>query len=144
VAIPAAYLAPAELAEPLGRHGITFDSLEQDTEVQVESYRVLAVEKTFSPDVAGVVPEPGGAEIPQSAKPPPKRFETVVAVRPERRAATFPKGTLVVSTAQRAAVLAAYLLEPHSDDGFTRWEMLDESIQVGGFHPVHRALTKLK
>src|SRR5262249_37566950 len=140
VSMPPAALPPAEPPPPPGRPGITFERVERDTEIAVESYRVLAIEKTFSPDVAGVVPEPGGAEIPLSAKPPPKRFETVLAVRPERRTATFPAGTLVVTTAQRAAVLAVYLLEPHSDDGFTRWEMLDAGLEIGGFHPVHRAL----
>jgi hypothetical protein len=143
VTLPAAYLAPASLAVPLERHGIAFHALDRDAELDVESYLVLAVEKTFSPDVAGLVPPPGGAEIPQSAVPPPKRFETVVSVRPERRRASFPAGTLVVPTTQRAGVLAVYLLEPHSDDGFTRWELLDAQIAVGRSHPVHRLLSPL-
>ena len=140
VSIPKAYVAPAELAEALGRHGITFDVLEQAADLEVEAYRILTIEKTFSPDVAGLVPPPGGAEIPLSAKPPPRRFETVVAVRAERRKASFPAGTLLVPTAQRAGILAMYLLEPHSDDGFTRWEMLDASLKVGEIHPVCRLL----
>ncbi len=140
VSIPAAYLAPAELGEALARHGITFEALESEAELPVESYRVLAIEKTFSPDVAGVVPPPGGAEIPLSAKPPPKRFETVLTVRAERRTVTVPAGTLRVPTAQRAGILAVYLLEPHSDDGFTRWEMLDARLKVGEYHPVQRIL----
>lgn len=140
VSVPPAYLAPAELAEALARHGISFWRLEGDAAVEVESYRVLAIEKTFSPDVAGVVPPPGGAEIPLSASPPPRRFETVVSVRPERAARRFPAGTLVVPTAQRAGILAVYLLEPCSDDGLTRWEALDWSLSVGELHPVHRAI----
>lgn len=140
VSTPAAYLAPAELGEALARHGIAFEALESAQELEVESHVVLALEKTFSPDVAGVVPPPGGAEIPQSAKPPPRRFETVLATRPERRRVTFPAGTLLVRTAQRAGTLAVYLLEPCSDDGFARWEMLDAHIRVGDPYPVHRLL----
>lgn len=140
VAMPPAYLAPAEVAGALEQHGITFERLERETSVEVDSYRVLSIEKTFSPDVAGLVPPPGGAEIPLSANPPPKRFETVVTVRAERGSALFPAGTLVVPTAQRTGVLAVYLLEPCSDDGLTRWEMLDAHLAVGGLHPVHRVL----
>ena len=140
VAIPIAYLCPPALAEALERHGIRFETLETTSDFDVESYRILSLEKTFSPDVAGAVPPPGGAEIPLSQDPPPKRFETVVAVRGERRTGTFEAGTLVVPTAQRAGILAIYLLEPASDDGFTRWEVLDASLKVGELHPVHRVL----
>src|SRR4029079_2853627 len=89
VSIPIAYLAPAELAGALERHGIVFERLESAKDFEVEGYRVLAIEKTFSPAVAGMVPPPGGAEIPLSADPPPRRFETVVAVRAERGAQSF-------------------------------------------------------
>jgi hypothetical protein len=141
VAVPSAYLAPAELAERLRGHGIAFEALDDGTaEIEVESYRILAVEKTFSPDVAGQVLPLGAAEIPLHEKPPPRRFETVLTVRPERRLCALPSGTLVVPTAQRAGLLAAYLLEPHSDDGFARWEMLDGHLHVGGYFPVHRLL----
>jgi hypothetical protein len=143
VAIPSGYVAPAELGEALTRHGIAFRALDREAELEVESYLVLAIDKTFSPDVAGLVAPPGGAEIPLSAKPPPRRFETVLTVRPERRTVRFAEGTLVVPAAQRAGILAVYLLEPCSDDGFTRWEMLDGRLSVGGLHPVHRLLEPL-
>lgn len=140
VSIPHAYLAPAELAEPLARHGIAFERLESAAEMEVEGHRILTIEKTVSPDVCGPVPARGGAESPLGAAPPPKRFETVVSTRAERRTASFPEGTLVVPTAQRAGILAVYLLEPCSDDGFTRWELLDARLKAGDFHPVHRLL----
>jgi hypothetical protein len=88
-----------------------------------------------------MVPPPGEAEIPLSQKPPPKRFETVLAVRPERRTVRVGPGTLLVRTAQRAGTLAVYLLEPHSDDGFTRWEFLDERLKVGGLYPIYRLVS---
>jgi hypothetical protein len=80
----------------------------------------------------------GGSEIPLSQRPAPKRFETVLSVRPERRRMKVDAGSLLVRTAQRAGTLAVYLLEPHSDDGFARWEFLDGSIKVGELYPVHR------
>jgi len=140
VTTPPAYLAPAALAERLTGHGISYETLAEPATLEVESYVVLAKDSTFSPDVSALVPEPGQAELPLSQKPPPQRFETVVTVRPERRTVTFPAGTLRVPTAQRAGTLAVYLLEPHSDDGFTRWQFLDGLLEVGGLHPIHRQL----
>lgn len=138
VTTPPAYLAPAALAERLAGHGIEYEVLKQPETLEVESYVVVAKESTFSPDVAALVPEPGQAEIPLSKKPPPQRFETVLTVRAERRTLMVPEGTLRIPTAQRAGTLAVYLLEPHSDDGFTRWQFLDGLIEVGKLFPVHR------
>ena len=97
-------------------------------------------EETFSPDVAANVPPPGQAEVPLSQKPKPVRFETVLTVAPERTTREFPAGTLLVPTAQRTGTLLVYLLEPHSDDGFCRWQFLDKLIQVGELYPVHRVV----
>jgi hypothetical protein len=141
VKLPAAYIVPPELAPRLDGHGIRYEALDADAELDVESYRILAREETFSPDVAAAVPPPGEAELPLSAKPPPVRFETVLTVRGERRRITAKKGELVVPTAQRAGVLAVHLLEPESEDGFARWQFLDAQLQVGGYFPIHRVRT---
>jgi Zinc carboxypeptidase len=138
VSMPHAYLAPAVLAERLLGHGITFSSLATPAEMPTESYVILAREETFSPDVAAEVPPAGQAEVPLSAKPRVVRFETVLTVRAEKRQVRLPAGTLLVPTAQRAGVLAMYLLEPHSDDGFARWQFLDPLLEVGQLYPVHR------
>lgn len=138
VSTPKFYLAPASLAARLSGHGISFSSLSSETELEVESYRILHQERTFSPDVAAAVPPPGEAEVPLSAKPPPKRFETVLTVRAEAARRSFPAGTLVVPTAQRAGTLAVYLLEPSSDDGFARWQFLDP-LETAEYYPIHRA-----
>lgn len=140
VSTPAGYLVPASLAARLDGHGIHYAPLAAEGEHLVDSYRIVAREQTFSPDVAGVVPPPGEAEAPLSAKPPPRRFETVLTVSAERRRATFPAGTLVVPTAQRAGTLAVYLLEPHADDGLARWQYLDAMLEVGGWYPIHRMI----
>jgi Zinc carboxypeptidase len=138
VTVPYAYLAPAVLAERLLGHGVTFSSLATPAEMPTESYVILAREETFSPDVAAEVPPAGRAEVPLSAKPKIVRFETVLTVRAEKRLVRVPAGTLMVPTAQRAGVLAMYLLEPHSDDGFARWQFLDPLLDVGQLYPVHR------
>lgn len=147
VATPAAYViegpAAAALAPRLRGHGIEVEALAADAELEVESYAVLSSEKTFSPDVAAAPVPLGGAEVALSKRPPPVRFETVVQVRPERRRARFGQGALLVRTAQRTGTLAVYLLEPHSDDGFTRWELLDRQLEVGAHHPVHRVVAPL-
>ncbi|MCP3143200.1 M14 family metallopeptidase [Pyxidicoccus xibeiensis] len=140
VSTPAGYLAPAELASRLEGHGIRFERLPTSQRFTVDSYRVARREETFSPDVATNVPPLGEAEVPQSQKPKPTRFETVLTVSPERSTREFPEGTLYVPTAQRAGTLAVYLLEPHSDDGFCRWQFLDKHITVGEFFPVHRVM----
>jgi hypothetical protein len=137
---PLAYLAPAELSSRLEGHGIQFERLSKKQRFTVDSYRVARREETFSPDVATNVPPLGEAEVPLSQKPKPVRFETVLTVAPERSSREFPAGTLYVPTAQRAGTLAVYLLEPHSDDGFTRWQFLDGLITVGELHPVHRVV----
>jgi len=140
VTTPTAYLVPPQLAGRLRGHGISFETLAEEHDFEVESYRVLHHEATHSPDVAALVPPPGEAEVPLSAKPPPTRFETVLTVRPERRVLTADVGMLWVPTAQRAGTLAVLLLEPHSEDGLARWQFLDELIEVGEYAPVHRVI----
>ncbi len=139
VPTPPAYLVPSSLAPRLRAHGIPHAPA-QRLAVDVEGYRITSIEKTFSPDIAATAPQRGEAERPLSAKPPPVRFETVVGVRAERLAVTLPAGTLRVPTAHRTGTLAVYLLEPHSDDGFCRWQFLDEHLTVGGLYPVFREI----
>ena len=56
-------------------------------------------------------------------------------------ARVLPAGSYVVNAAdQPRSILAAYLLEPESDDGLTTWNFFDTSLRVGGAHPVMRAL----
>ena len=58
--------------------------------------------------------------------------------------ATFPAGTLVVRTAQPLGTLAAYLLDPESDDGLTTWNVFDRDLAVGKPHPVARLRTDVR
>jgi hypothetical protein len=50
----------------------------------------------------------------------------------------FPKGTVVIRTAQKLGNLAAYLLEPQSDDSLLKWNFFDRYLVpqwAGGFYP---------
>jgi hypothetical protein len=47
---------------------------------------------------------------------------------------------VIVRTGQPLSVLAAYLLEPESDDGLTTWNFFDTSLRPGGSHPVLRVV----
>jgi hypothetical protein len=52
---------------------------------------------------------------------------------------TFPAGSILVRAAQPLGTLAAYLLEPESDDGLTSWNFLDAYLGEGKVHPVCKA-----
>jgi hypothetical protein len=55
-----------------------------------------------------------------------------------RESIDFPSGTLVIRTAQPLANLAAYLLEPQSNDGLMTWNFFDRYLvpQWGmGYYP---------
>ena len=47
-------------------------------------------------------------------------------------------GGFYVPTDQRLGVLAAYLLEPMSEDGFVTWNFLDRDLRVGERYPIAR------
>jgi hypothetical protein len=140
VTIPIGYFAPAHLSEKLKQHGLHFSSVAPGSLHRAERYKILQLEKTFSPDVATNVTQPGESEVPLSQKPEPKRFETVLSVRAERCDFTVSEGMIWIPVAQRAGTLAVYLLEPHADDGLTRWQFLDDDLKVGAYYPVVRVL----
>src|SRR5262249_49218991 len=120
---PYAYLVTARhVAANLRQHGIAVEELGVPLVLDVESYVVLASEKTHSPDIRT------GWE----------RFETVLSVRKERRHVHFAADTLVVRTGQRVGNLIVYLLEPESDDGLARWEFFDRDVVLGEPFPVYR------
>jgi murein tripeptide amidase MpaA len=55
----------------------------------------------------------------------------------------LPTGTVIVPTSQSLGVLAAYLLEPESDDGFVTWNFFDAELRRGAEFPVTRVLQRL-
>jgi hypothetical protein len=67
-----------------------------------------------------------------------RHHEVRVAGRWVSGSRTLPAGTIVVRTGQPLSILAAYLLEPESDDGLTTWNVFDAALRVGETHPVMR------
>lgn len=118
---PFAYLIPADqrqVIENLRLHGVTLTPLREDTELEVEVYRWVSLEK---------------AE---------RKFEehhiasAEVTCRTERR--TIPSGTYVAETGQALGNLLVYLLEPQSDDGLVAWNFFDDEFAKDEDFPVLR------
>ncbi len=118
---PAAYvLGPEqrEAAELLERHGIRVERLSVERRLPAEAFVVDSIVRA------------------------PRPFQGHREVRLEGRWAegerAVPAGSFLVSTAQPLGVLAAFLLEPESEDGLTTWNFFDSSLRVGEPHPVLR------
>jgi dipeptidyl aminopeptidase/acylaminoacyl peptidase len=120
---PFAYLIPPGFSEAVAtiqRHGLDVQELREDIELDLEVYKVDAVEKST------------------------RRFEghhpldvRVTAYPVARRVAA---GTLMVRTAQPKGALAVYLLEPRSEDGLAAWNYFDAELKEGSDFPVSRLL----
>jgi hypothetical protein len=111
VSLPYAYLIPAaspEVTEKLLQHGLAVDKLKEAVSLEVESFRI------------------------KELKTAPRLFQGhyLNSVKGEyfKEQKEFPEGTLFVATAQPLANVAAYLLEPESDDGLLVWNFFDRYI----------------
>ena len=123
VATPRAYLFRREdgtraVIEKLNQHGIAVDELTKPVTTEVESFVIDSVKKAGRPFQ-------GHTAITLTGK---YKKETV----------TFPAGSIIVRAAQPLGTLAAYLLEPESDDGLTTWNFWDAYLGEGKVHPVHK------
>jgi len=111
VRFPFAYLLPAADAEVVGKllqHGISLERLETPAKLEVQVFLPKEIK---------------GAERPYQGH----RMNTVKGeYAPETR--EFPAGTVLVRTAQPLGALAAYLLEPESDDGLLAWNFFDRYV----------------
>jgi dipeptidyl-peptidase-4 len=120
-AIPQSYLIPerfSPVVELLRRHGITVERMPG---------RVAGPLETFTVD--SVVRDP--------------LFEGHHPVRLEGRWSqgneTEAAGWYLVRTMQPLGVLAAYLLEPTSEDGVVTWNLLDAGLSAGRPYPILRS-----
>jgi hypothetical protein len=124
--LPYAYaLAPEhEAAVRLLRlHGMIVERLDGDLPVEVERFTIDSV-----------------ARAPRAFQ---RHRETRVEGRWSRGPMTLRAGSVVVRTGQPLSILAAYLLEPESDDGLTTWNYFDAALQPGAVHPVLRVAQPL-
>ena len=108
VRVPAAYLvAPADenVLASLLRHGLVVERLVEPSSLEVEAFRLKEVK--------------GAERLFQGHRTNQVKGEYAMEKR------DFAAGTLVVGTAQPLGRLAAYLLEPESDDGLVVWNAFD-------------------
>jgi hypothetical protein len=111
VRLPYAYLIPVlddEIPAKLRGHGLAVERLAEPATLDVEAFRLKEVK--------------GADRLYQGHRMNLVKGEYAVEKR------EFPKGTLVVRMAQPLANLAAYLLEPESDDGLLVWNAFDKYI----------------
>jgi hypothetical protein len=111
VRLPFGYLIAApvpEVKEKLRQHGITVEKLTRSVTLTVESFKVTELK---------------GQERPYQGH----RLNAVKGeyVQEEKE---FPEGSLFIPMAQPLGKLAAYLLEPESDDGFLVWNFFDRDL----------------
>jgi len=124
--LPAAYLIPPRLrsvVDLLRRQGVEVDSLTEPWHGPVQTFAVESL--TVGPLFEGhrTVQAEGGWTG--------EAGDTAITA-----------GWYLVCTAQPLGVLAAYLLEPASEDGVVTWNLLDREIQPGTAHPILRLRTR--
>lgn len=112
------------IIEKLLQHGIAVEELTQPLTTEVESFVIDGVKKAGRPFQ-------GHTAITLTGK---YKKETM----------TFPAGSIVVRSAQPLGTLAAYLLEPESDDGLTTWNFLDAYLGEGRVHPIYKMMGEFR
>ena len=118
VPFPAGYLIPAaaasaEVVHKLVQHGLVVERLVQPATLEVEGFRMSEIK--------------GAERLYQG-----HRTNTVKGA-PVATKQEFAAGSIFVTTAQPLGSLAAYLLEPESDDGLITWNYFDKDLASGGF-----------
>ena len=110
VPMPYAYAFARDVGDSLVKrlvmHGILVEELSQPADVSVAAFTI---------DSTSTAAQPFQKHL--------ERRLTGSWGTPSSR--TLPPGTLVVRTGQPLGILAMYLLEPSSDDGFVDWNVLD-------------------
>jgi hypothetical protein len=123
------YVLPGDQAfqpivDKIRQHGIRVERLTSPLTTEVSSFVVDAIEK--------------------SQKPFQGHNEVKLKGKYVAETTTIPEGTLVVRLAQPLGLLAAYLLEPESDDGLTNWNFLDSWLAVGKPAPIRKVMASAK
>jgi dipeptidyl-peptidase-4 len=111
VRFPYAYLIPVfddEMVAKLVAHGLAVEKLSSPATLEVEAFQVKELK--------------GSERLFQGHRMNQVKGDYAMVTK------EFPKGTVVVRTGQPLGNLAAYLLEPESDDGFLAWNVFDRYI----------------
>jgi dipeptidyl-peptidase-4 len=130
VKFPFAYLLTVrdpEIITLLRTHGILLEELTEESKFDAERFEISELK--------------GATRLNQG------HYTNTIKGRFVKESVSFPGGTIVIRTAQPLANLAAYLLEPQSNDGLLTWNYLDRYLvpQWGmGFNsfPVYKVLDK--
>jgi hypothetical protein len=123
------YVLPGDAAfrpivDKIRQHGIVVEELTSPLTTEVTSFVVEAITK--------------------SPKPFQGHNEVKLKGQYVSAQATLPAGTRIVRLAQPLGLLAAYLLEPESDDGLTDWNFMDPWLEVGKPAPVRKIMANVK
>jgi hypothetical protein len=123
--LPYAWVIPAAqaaLLEPLRRHGIFIEQVDQPTTVRSERFLIDTLVQS------------------------PRLFqghrEIRLSGRWESDSLALGPGAYVIRAAQPLAILALYLLEPQSDDGLVTWNALDQWL-ASGRYPITRVVSRI-
>ncbi len=119
--IPAAYVLDAQwhdIVAMLVRQGITVERLEQPWTGMVGHFRVDSVKV--------------GRQFEGH------RLITVEGAWQAAAADSIPAGSYLIPTDQRLGMVAAFELEPASEDGYTTWNYFDRALRARRDHPVRR------
>jgi hypothetical protein len=127
VATARAYLFRREdgthaVIEKLLQHGIAVEELTEPLTTEVESFVIDNVKK--------------------AARPFQGHTAVTLSGKYKKETLTFQPGSIIVRAAQPLGTLAAYLLEPESDDGLTSWNFLDAYLGEGKVHPTSKLMGK--
>ena len=112
------------MLEKLFQHGIAVEELTAPLTTEVETFVIDSVKK--------------------AARPFQGHTTVTVAGKYKKETIEFPVGSVIVRAAQPLGTLAAYLLEPESDDGLTTWNFLDEYLGEGKVHPVYKVMGEIR
>jgi hypothetical protein len=137
-----AYFAPTR-SVPMARvYVLPADPSFQPVINKIRQHGVLVEELTspLSTDVSSFMVE----AITKSPKPFQGHSEVKLKGQYTTEKTTIPAGSKIVRLAQPLGLLAAYLLEPESDDGLTNWNFMDPWLEVGKAAPVKKIMTNVK
>jgi len=121
VKFPFAYLLTIHdpvIIDLLKIHGIKIEELSEPAKIEAERFEISDLR--------------GASRLNQG------HYTNTIKGKFIRGTTDFPKGTIVIRTAQPLANIAAYLLEPQSNDGLVTWNFLDRYLvpQWGtGYNP---------
>ena len=122
-AVPFAYAFDAKAAHDilpiLKLHGIHVEQLDGSVNASVQSFRVDTVIDRGRSETSRMLKDVDGAWN-------------------EAASRILPTGTYIVRAAQPYGLLAFYVLEPQSEDGFAQWSFFDDVLAAHSDFPIMR------